>query len=68
MVEFVLIVALFIVAYRLRRAVRAPQPRIPIELHVHHHFDPDPGERMIEARDARNMAPSSTNVVSFRRR
>ena len=43
MVEFAFIAALIIVAHRLRRAARQPQP--PLEVHVFHQFPGDPGER-----------------------
>lgn len=68
MVEFVLIVALFVVAYRLRRASRESGPRVPVEIHVYHHFpDGSPGERQPDVLDEGDI-PAVSNVVPLRRR
>jgi hypothetical protein len=66
MVEFALIVALVIVARRLRRAPRE-MPRA-MRIDVYHHFSGGPGER----RPADNVLilnrPVGANVVPLRRR
>jgi len=60
MLEFALILALLIVARRLRRAASAPPQ--PLRIDIYHHFDGGPGEQQPE--------PSATgdNVVPLRRR
>jgi hypothetical protein len=42
MIEFILIIALIVLAHRLRRAARTPQR--PVEVHIYHHLVPGPGE------------------------
>ena len=65
MIEFILIVALFIFGYRLRRAARIQAP--VVQVHVYHHFGSGPGELQPDVLDDGDI-PTASNVVSFRRR
>jgi hypothetical protein len=60
--EFIIVIAVLVFAYRMRRAARQPQQPLRIDIYVHFP-DGGPGERQPEPQTVEN----TDNVVPLRR-